>query len=332
MKITENILQSDKIRVLGRYIEKDGAVALDWSNSGITFTFEGTGFWLSYGEYVSPTPAYVKVFVDGIQQRFPVTNGSEVTAIDTLDEGTHTATVLKITEGVEKLLMKELTIIGAEPKLLEPRAPKPRKIEVLGDSITCGYGILAEPTVPTYRTFEQDSTKAYAYLTAEAFDADIHSECISGQGIVCNCDGKVDYEIPKFFMHASRTKEKWDHSAWTPDVVVINAGTNDTGGGIADALITESAINFILSVRGRYPKAKIVWFYGMMLNNYINAIESAVKTVNLVDKDVYFLATDTIFGKEGEIGANNHPNMVAHRRAADELVAKIAEITGWGKV
>ncbi|MBR2885665.1 MAG: phospho-sugar mutase, partial [Clostridia bacterium] len=108
---------------------------------------------------------------------------------------------LKGKEGLEKikLLMKELTIIGADPLLLDPPSPKSRKIEFFGDSITCGYGVLAEESVTVYNTYEQDSTKAYAFLTAQAFDAELRSECISGQGIICNCDGKVDYEIPKFF-------------------------------------------------------------------------------------------------------------------------------------
>lgn len=329
MKITADILSNEYVRVLGRSTTVDGCVAFDWSNSGIEFSFKGTGFIVGYGPYAAPIPAYVKAFVDGKSVRFPISNGSEKTIIDTLDEGVHNVKILKVTEGVDKLLFKDITLIGEEPYFSSlPSAPE-RKIEFLGDSITCGYGVLAEESVTVYNTFEQDSTKAYAYLTAEAFGADIHSECISGQGIICNCDGKVDYEIPKFFMHASRTKESWDHSSWTPDVVVINAGTNDVGGGISDAVITEGAINFILSVRGRYPKAKIVWFYGMMMYNYIIALEHAVKTVNLVDKDVYFLKCESIFNRQGETGAVGHPNLLGQRRGADALIEKIASITGW---
>lgn len=329
MKFTADIINNEKIRILGRHTELDGCVALDWSNSGITFRFEGTGIWLGFGEYKAPIPAYVKLIVDGDERRASVVNGSEKVMVDSLDEGEHTATLLKITEGVDKLLLKELTVIGAEPKLLDPPAPKSRRIEFFGDSITCGYGVLAEQSVTVYNTYEQDSTKAYAYLTASAFDAEMRSECISGQGIICNCDGKVDYEVPKFFMHASRTKEKHDHSTWVPDVVVINAGTNDVGGGIADGIITEGAINFILSVRNQYPNAKIVWFYGMMMYGYVDAIKKAVETVNLTDKDVYFLTCDSIFNREGETGAVGHPNELGQRRGADALIAKIAEITGW---
>ena len=51
MKITGDILTSENIRILGRHTEVDGCLALDWSNSGIAFTFQGTGFWLGYGEY-----------------------------------------------------------------------------------------------------------------------------------------------------------------------------------------------------------------------------------------------------------------------------------------
>ena len=98
MKFTADIINNEKIRILGRHTELDGCVALDWSNSGITFRFEGTGIWLGFGEYKAPIPAYVKLIVDGDERRASVVNGSEKVMVDSLDEGEHTATLLKITE------------------------------------------------------------------------------------------------------------------------------------------------------------------------------------------------------------------------------------------
>ena len=54
---------------------------------------------------------------------------------------------------------------------------KPLKIEVIGDSITCGYGVDDEDENHQFTTATEDVTKAYAYKTAKALDAE-YSICL----------------------------------------------------------------------------------------------------------------------------------------------------------
>lgn len=317
------------VRILGRHTVKKDCLAFDWANSGISFNFFGSGFILSFGEFTCDEPAYVKVFVDGKEQRFAVSTGKEKIIYENLPEKRHRVTVLRITEGEIPLLFKDISLFGKDQKFMAPPFDKPRKIEFYGDSITCGYGVIAEPSETTYHTYQQDSTMTYAYFTAKELDADARYICISGKGIVCNCNGEKDNEIPIFFRYASRAGEPWDFSLWTPNVVVINAGTNDVGGAVPDQTFTEAAVEFLKDIRGVYPEAQIIWVYGMMNDKYVPAIKEAVRIRNKTDEKVHFLYVESINQMPGETGANGHPNTRANMRVSKLLVKKIRSITGW---
>ena len=99
------------IKQHGRCGFEDGALAMSWSNSGIEFNFEGTGFIVSFRHYAGETPAYVRVFVDGVSQRFAIANGEERICYDELAEGRHNVKILRITEGLKLLPDKQRQIL-----------------------------------------------------------------------------------------------------------------------------------------------------------------------------------------------------------------------------
>ncbi|MBQ4316923.1 MAG: hypothetical protein IJC20_01620, partial [Clostridia bacterium] len=176
------LAESEMIRIRGRYSVVDGCIAFDWTNSGFSFAFVGTGFIISLGTYVADVPAYVRITVDGNRtQRFAVANGSEKLIIEGLTDKRHRVDVLKVTEGDIQLKFDTLTLLGNGATLRKPPLNSPRRIEFIGDSITCGYGVLGLSTDPTYYTYQQDGTYSYAGLTAEKFGADARFIAISGK-------------------------------------------------------------------------------------------------------------------------------------------------------
>ena len=325
---------NDKISIKGRHTEIDGCLAFDWTNSGFAFNFNGTGFILSLGSYIADAPAYVRITVDGKQkQRFAVVNGSEKLIIEGLSDSRHRVEVLKITEGESKLRFDTVTLLGNGASLRKPPLASPRRIEFIGDSITCGYGVLGLHTDPTYLTYQQDGTRGYAYMTAEKFGADARFIAISGKGIVCNCNGdREDVKAGQYCSYQSRTGGECN-DGWVADVVVINIGTNDCGGPAPDDEFVLAAKALIAKVRSRYPEAQIVWMYGMMSQLYKDTLRKTVREVAKTDNKVHFLFVDTVFGNESETGANGHPNVRAGVRASAALYKKIRSVTGWnGKV
>lgn len=328
MKLANN----EMIRIRGRHTVENEMLAFDWTNSGFAFNFKGNGFLISLGEYKADSPAYVKIIIDGKRtQKFAVSNGREKLIIEDLADARHRVEVLKITEGEPKLKFDTLTLYGNGAVLQNPPFNSTRKIEFIGDSITCGYGVLGLHTDPSYLTYQQDGTKAYAYMTSEKLGADARFIAISGKGIVCNCNGdRSDIKAGEYYCMQSRTGGVCD-DGWMADVVVINIGTNDCGGPAPDDEFSVAAVDLISKVRARYPQAHIVWVYGMMSQLYATVLRDTIREVSKQDKKVHFLYVDTVFGNESETGANGHPNVRASIRVSELLYKKIRKVTGWKK-
>lgn len=325
------LAECEMIRIRGRHTVKDGCLAFDWTNSGFAFNFSGVGFIISLGEYAADAPAYVRITVDGsFTQRLAVVNGSEKLIIEGLPDKRHRAEVLKITEGEPLLKFDTLTLLGNGATLRNPPLNSPRRIEFIGDSITCGYGVHGSSADTTYFTYQQDGTYAYAGLTAEKFGADARYIAISGKGIVCNCDGdRTDATGGEYYNLVSRSSKEICNDGWVADVVVINLGTNDCGGPAPDDEFALATKDLIAKVRARYPECHIIWMYGLMSNLYAETLRKTVREVARTDKKVHFLHVESIFGNDTEMGANGHPNVRASIRASALLYKKIRSVTGW---
>lgn len=308
------------LRLHGRLsFAQDGALGLSWSYSGFSFCFDGDGLSLTCRPYAGEQPTHLAVEIDGTVYKAAFSE-TDTDATFSCKNGPHTVTVRRasVQNGSPTVWISAVSLNGV---FTEPPAEKAMRLEFIGDSITCGYGILGAPGAP-YRTSEEDATINYAAQVARAFDAEARFLSVSGQGIVRNCAGEIGVRIPAFFHYLRRNSktEDWQFDdGFMPDAVIINAGTNDVGGGVSEADFAEGAYQFILDVRAHYPQAKIVWFYGMMNSKMIAPLREATERARKIDEQVYFLPTTRIGA--GEVGANGHPGILGHRRAAKELIA-----------
>ena len=116
-----------------------------------------------------------------------------------------------------------------------PADEKDLRIEFIGDSITCGYGVEGASEYETFKTTTENFMKTYAYLAAQKLGAEYSAVCYSGHGIVSgwSSDGsKVAHQlVPRYYEQTGSWKEysePWDFSSKPNDVVVINLGTNDS--------------------------------------------------------------------------------------------------------
>lgn len=324
------LIDNEYIRIRGRHTTVDGCLAFDWTNSGFAFAFTGTGFMLSLGEYKDDSVAYVKIVIDGNRrQRFAVVNGSEKLIIEGLSHKRHRVEIIKVTESNNPLLFDSLILFGSEATLNNPPFNSPRRIEFIGDSITAGYGVLANHTECAYNTYQQDGTYSYAYLTAEKCCADARYICVSGKGIVCNCEGNYgDVKTGEYYNRLTRLGGECN-DGWEPQVVVINIGTNDCGGNAKDEEFILAAKELLAKVRARYNNAEIIWVYGVMNQRFAEILRNVIREVSETDKKVHFLFADSIEGNTAEIGAAGHPNVRASMRVSNLLYKKIRSVTGW---
>ncbi len=324
------LADNPNIRIRGRHTVENGCLAFDWSNSGFGFAFTGTGFIISLGGYDWPDIAYVKIVVDGVRrQRFAVVNGKEKLIIEGLADKRHRVEVIKVTESDKPVLFESITLSGKDATLNNPPFNSPRRIEFIGDSITAGYGVLADHTETAYNTYQQDSTYSYAYLTAEKCDAESRHICISGKGIVCNCEGNYeDVKTGEYYNRQTRLGGVCN-DGWEPHVVVINIGTNDCCGNAKDEEFIPAAKDLLKKVRERYKDAEIIWLYGVMTQRFADTIREIIRELSETDKKLHFLYAESIEGNNPEIGAVGHPNVRASIRVSKLLYKKIRSVTGW---
>ena len=318
--------QREYLKVHGRTVCNQG-LCISWSNGGVELNFVGKRLEFHFDTYESEQPVYVKAYTEIGEQRFGLYGITPKVILEFESEEKHTVKLLRISEGDVPLILKGIKAFGENPVFAEPPAEKKMRLEFLGDSITAGFGVVASADQDTYYTYEQDSTKAYAYMTAQLLDAEIRTEAISGQGVYRNCNGEAGVQFKRIFDMAIRTQDGYDHSQWIPDVMVLNCGTNDEPGGTDEETMYKEADFLLNKVRDAYPKTKIIWTYGLMNSKYHDTFTKLISDKNKNgDRNLYYLPLEQITLEQNEIGAIGHPNVNASERAAKKLAKFIEEI------
>jgi len=211
-----------------------------------------------------------------------------------------------------------------------PLPPKKHKMLVIGDSISVGYGNEGPGlTCDDVRKYTNPGL-AYAALAAKELDASIHLIAISGRGLIRNYGEPLTRSAEPMPALYERTvfndaSSKWDPAAYTPDIVVINLGTNDfsTEPKPEQEYFTKELDNFIKAARSNYPDAHIFVICGPMPTPpQCTAVQDAVeKAINRKDKKVHYVALPR--NPMEDLGCDWHPNLAANRLMADILTDEI---------
>src|SRR5204863_1993156 len=146
---------------------------------------------------------------------------------------------------------------------------KSRLIEVIGDSITCGYGNLGTLSdTDCYPTESHWDT--YEAIAARALDAEVSTIAASGRGIVRNYDpNDTSARMPMFYPRAvaNAPTPAWDFHV-EPNAVIINLGTNDISNNKGDPgdAFRDTYQLLLATVRAYYPHTYIVCIIAPLLS------------------------------------------------------------------
>ena len=318
-----------QIKLLGRTRLTEDGQELSWSASGIELCCKAHRIALHFKDYNPEAKAFLGVYVNNSKQIHAISGQSPIVVVAE-DAGISTLRILRISAGDMPVYLQSIVLYGNEeaPSLLPPPSEKTRKMLFIGDSITCGYGTDSEKGDSVYRSSEEDTTHAYAYLTAQHFDADYQLVCISGMGILKSCRGQLERQFPEFFNLANRSgSQELDQSGFCPQVVVVNGGTNDSA-TVPPKEFALGVDQFLTTLRQTYPYAKIVWIYGSMGDKYSQVLYPLFDKRRETDPHMSFCLATAIYDTDAFVGVNGHPTYLGQQRQARELIQHISLIMG----
>ena len=234
--------------------------------------------------------------------------------------------------GVSRFVGLELAAGG----VFLPAPASSRRIEFVGDSITCGYGDLATTTSCPDLHVMQSHYIAYPGLVARHLGADQITICQSGIGIYRDYGGNLSGQMPELYPRTLQSDPAaWSFSAWVPHAVLINLGTNDFAKGTPDEATFKNAYRgFLQTIRGHYPNAYLLPAVGPMLGSpehdklrdWLTAL--ITERQNAGDAKVAMIEFGIQDGSLG-LGCDWHPSAATHAQMAGNLEAQLKQLLGW---
>ncbi len=325
-----NFLNDKHVKYFGRYLIKE---------DGVYFAFTCTGFELvvipktrtnSLKITLDSNPLgdnltqYIVILIDdNLIKKIELSKGiQEIEIAKDLSIRKHLITVLKVNEAsVSQLTLLNINVDHYKvfKRTYEKRKPI---LEVYGDSLSCGYGNLGNPTNKSFCTKEEDGTLAYPYLLSSKLNMELFNIAWSGIsfGRILSPYGvaMIDkYKTIDGIIPYRRKKSE------IPDLLIINLGSNDHGKYDDPNLDMKSKKKGLVEFRNCHlkvskellklnPHLKIIYCYNMCFciqEALINEIYKAQRIINSQ------YSSDTChvleFANE-QLGANGHISVIGH--------------------
>lgn len=349
-----------------------GPVSFDMNGVQVKAAFANTTGLCAYFSQVEKAQGNVfQVFLDGVLQpnsRFNTSSwlAGQVTKVPLFTPGsltagaTHAVTIVKDTEpqfAGTAVVPNYVTFHGfggdAGLRLVAPApvgSSSQRKVEFLGDSITAGFDNQCDlPGSPKGFPWSESFTKSWATLICDALDAECHYNAWSGFGMVANCCGGSTLGSDVWTRtlatvgstntsdpHGTTADNEWDFSAWIPDAVVINLGTNDHLGATkptdkSNAYMVRFKALVVAAAQAYGAETHFFLACGPMSTDYCDEVHWVIAQASELGVKAHFLDQRAFNnGTYGKLCAYGHPGSQIDAAMAKNGSASIQATMGWG--
>ncbi len=275
---------------------------------------------------------FVNLYVDNVlSNKIKLTNKYETINISGLSIGEHIIRINKLNE----VQFSKIGLVDYEYENVEiiniDKSTK-RKMEIYGDSISCGYGNLASSNKESFAMDTEDGMQAYGQLCAEELDFDCNTISYSGLAMALS-PFNSDYNL--LTIHdTSDGVNKWDFNNYIPEYVVINIGTNDNTAYNSSSskekpakleLFKNNYLELMEKLKDAYKEVKFVCVSNMMISISKDLIDGILESINAINEKygscAYYYAFDT-----DNKGADGHPGLSAHKNNATLLADFITSL------
>lgn len=291
-----------------------------WAGDRIGLDFEGGELAVVFG---APTGQnFFNITVDGVTEIADAAKGRFVWPRP-LAPGRHRLEIFKRSEADAGHVVFQGVELAAGAQAWAAAAPAYKlRLQFIGDSITAGACNEDGEADQWEDRRTHNHALSYGFLTSQALGADHRAVAVSGMGI---CEGFVPMLAGDTWdkLYPRGNSARADLAAWTPDVVCVNFGENDSGFTRANHRpfptdFTTGYVALIQAVRAAWPSARIVLLRGGMWGgkndpNLKAAWERAVEKLEAADPQVsHYVFTHW---------SGPHPRVRDDRAMAGELTA-----------
>lgn len=344
------IATESNVRLLGRTTLKNDTRYLSYSYSGIEFETTAkkvSAILWTDGAYGPETlKAWVAVFINDESvpsKRFSL-DKEESSYILYENQEVHSIKVRLVKFSEAAFAKVGIKAIEVEGNLgpINPTQSKKRKIEFIGDSITCGYGNEGVCKVDDFTTRLENPWLGYAVQVAEMLEAEVQLVSWSGIGVYSGWteidEPNRELLMPEFYQYTDISlseligeKERWLFNVFEPDVIVIHLGTNDASytKGIKERVeqFGSAYYKFVKEVRQYNPKAMILCVLGVMGQELYPEISKQVRRMREEEQDekVISLCLDVQLESDG-LGIDDHPSLKTHQKMTQVIGGKLQKI------
>jgi len=255
----------------------------DWPGTEIRFTVKGSksvnikmnGANNFFNVSLNSGPPTV-LACDGGLKEYPVANDLNPNLEYKISIYKRTEAVAQFPDRITGCVSFAGVLLDQEAQLIRQTEIQPRRIEFVGDSDTAAYGNLGPRTgfeVEDRTVFAdpslQDTSKSWAALVANAFEAECHNISWSGMGAVWNAPGmSVDGAMDQHYHRLIATEGNQPSTLATPDnpvlppvdLIVLYIGSNDwwTVEERGDKAFVDGYVKFLASLRELRPGQPIL--------------------------------------------------------------------------
>ncbi|MEZ4308194.1 MAG: SGNH/GDSL hydrolase family protein [Polyangiaceae bacterium] len=313
---------------VGRFDDSDpDRPRASWSGTTFRTRLSGSGLSVKLG---GASNIHFQIEIDGeVTGKFQTTGGDATYPVATgLLDGEHDVVLVRRNEG----FFGDVVFLGFEPEsgssLVETPWPYQHTLELIGDSLTAGYGIEGASAQCNFSASTESFYSTYGALAARAKGAAVHAIAYSGKGVFQNYGGDKNGMMPELWLRTLTNEPAlpWDFTAFVPEAVVVNLGTNDFSAPVAEADFEGAYVALLGAVRDRYPDAMIfcvTWaHWGASKEGWVQTAMSQTGDPNL--RHIGF----SIDPADG-YGCDYHTNLVTNAKLGDVLTKALQDELGW---
>jgi lysophospholipase L1-like esterase len=323
------------VRWIGRVDITDPArPRFAWSGTGFAARFSGTAL---AARLNNDGACIFKTVVDGAPQPpFTANAGTGTYPLASgLAAGTHVVELYRQTEATQG--HSRLLGLTVDDGALTDPPPGPRRLlEIVGDSISCGYGILGT-LADTDGLATESHWDAYPAVLARALGAEVSTIAASGRGVIRNYAGDAVDTLPMIYgrVLANAPAPLWSFHL-QPQAVVINLGTNDISNDKGDPgrAFQDAYLTLVETIRAHYPGAYILCTIGPLTSDgeaaIIRGYLRGVVAARAAAGDTRVESFDRITPQTPDrFACDYHPNVAENARVAGLLADRLRAKLGW---